>query len=92
MAIPNLPKVTSEIVDLVETMRQAQKEYFKLASDRESNATQHQLRRALQDAKATEKKVDDWLERYRAEARAWYAAQGDYKTDELPGQYKLIGE
>jgi hypothetical protein len=88
MATQNLPMVTNEIVGLVETMRSAQLAYDAMIENRESNATQHQLRRANQMRKDAERKVDAWLEQYKKDVRAWYKFQGDYETNELPGLYK----
>lgn len=78
---------TTEFVDLVQTMRKVQKEYFAMVTER-GQYTQHQRTRVLQAAKAAERKVDAWIEKHLKESRDFYAAQGDYSATELPGIYK----
>jgi len=92
MATPNLPMVTGELANLVETMRKAQVEYDKLINDRDSNFGQHAVRRADQARKAAEQKVDLWLLSYFAELKKYQQAFEPKKTDELPGMYTAAGE
>ena len=92
MATPNLPMVTGELANLVETMRKAQVEYDKLINDRDSNFGQHAVRRADQARKAAEQKVDLWLLSYFAELKKYKQAFEPKKTDELPGMYTAAGE
>jgi hypothetical protein len=92
MATWQPPMVTTEFVDLVETMRKAQQNYDKLFHDRDAHPTQHQIRRAEQDRKAAEQKVDVWLVSYRIDAKKYAQAFEPKETNELPGFYKTASE
>lgn len=81
--------IDSRLVDVVRTMRQAQKQYFEMANDRTGKYSQHQRTRALQAAKVAEKRVDEWIQSFLKESRAWYAEQSDYTAEELPTQLKM---
>ena len=87
MATLNSPTITSELVDLVEAMRQAQRHYDKLINDRDSNFGQHQLRRAEQARNAAQQKVDVWLVSYHIDLKKYVQAFEPKGTDELPGLY-----
>jgi hypothetical protein len=81
------PTITNELVDLVETMRQAQKHYDELINDREGRATQHQVRRAEQAKRDAETRVDAFLISYHLEMKKYLAHFDGVRTDEMPGFY-----
>ena len=90
MATPNFPRITSELVDLVETMRQAQIHLDELNDKHSDAVSQHQIRRAEQACRAASAKVDLWLLSYHADVKKYIAWAGTKKTDEQPGLY--LGE
>ena len=87
MATNGYPTIGSELVELVETMRAAQIKYFDMIMEREGRKSDHERRRALQAAKAAERKVDEWIANYHAELQAYQRAMKKQQTDEEPGLY-----
>lgn len=89
MANLNSPTISNELVDLVETMRQAQIHYDQMVDDREGEFTQHQVRRAKQVRDVEQQKVDKYLLRYRAELKKYAQAFEPKETNELPALYDV---
>ena len=87
MATNQHPIIDNEIIELVETMRQAQVKYFEMARDRSGKYQEHQKRRALQAMQTAEHKVDVFLANYKAESVIYQRLMDSVRTDEIPGLY-----
>src|SRR6266508_1245486 len=85
MGTNRYPMITSDVVELLEQMRHAQRDWEELVNNRDGRVMQHQIRRALQAKQSAERKVDVWLANYEAEMQGYLRAMGEHKTDELPG-------
>ena len=83
------PTVTSDFVDLVETMRRADDYYLEMIMDRDGKFTQFQERRAAQAAKVARDRVDQWIAQYRKDLKAYVQAFEARKTDETQGTFNV---
>ncbi len=84
--------MNEEFVGLVIAMREAQRNYFELATHLDGCTRAHQLRRALQAAKAAEQKVDAWIQQYLAERVQLEIWTRGVKGSESPAAYNVARE
>lgn len=95
--------MNEEFVEMVASMRAAQKAYIEIAVDLDNPNRPHLMRLRLADAKAWELHVDRWLEQNRKERdylanwKSGATIQTDLfyttkKTDEEPGAYNVTDE
>ena len=85
----DFPAITTDVIELVEEVRAAQKGYFELATGKDAGRNRHAITRALQRAKVAEAKLDGWLIQYRKDEAAWVKWHEAKKHSEQLAMYDV---